>query len=144
MCIHIVSQFAIKPVYTTLNNYNFVIHLTDMYLTIQIQHNTLVYLTLNFHPKGESVALTKIFHIQTSKLVPPPPNLLGHGINEGEQRFAEAGRHGGRAGFQGHVATRSLTQRLGDEAIAHVLKHLRYYLVTETTQLKHLRYYLVK
>jgi hypothetical protein len=57
MYIHIVSQFAINPAYTILNSCNFVIHMTDMYLTIKIQHKTVVYLTLNFHPKGESTAL---------------------------------------------------------------------------------------
>jgi hypothetical protein len=33
---HVVSQLAIKPVYTMLNSCNCVIHMTDMYLTIQI------------------------------------------------------------------------------------------------------------
>jgi hypothetical protein len=33
---HIVSQLAIKPVYTTLNSCNCVMHMTDMYLTIHI------------------------------------------------------------------------------------------------------------
>jgi hypothetical protein len=32
MYIHIVSQFAIKPVYTILNSCNFVIHMTDIWL----------------------------------------------------------------------------------------------------------------
>jgi hypothetical protein len=32
--------------------------MTDMYWTITIEHKTVVYLTLNFHPKGESTALT--------------------------------------------------------------------------------------
>jgi hypothetical protein len=32
--------------------------MTDMYLTIQIQHKAVVYFTLNFHPKKESTALT--------------------------------------------------------------------------------------
>jgi hypothetical protein len=58
MYIHIVSQFAIKPVYTILNSNNFVIHMTNMYLIIEKQYNTFVYLTLNFHTKGESTALT--------------------------------------------------------------------------------------
>jgi hypothetical protein len=47
MYIRIMNQFAIKTVYTILNSCsNFVIHMTDMYLTIQIQHNIEVYLTL--------------------------------------------------------------------------------------------------
>jgi hypothetical protein len=62
MYIHLVSQFAMTPVYTLLNSCNFVIHMTDMYWTIQIQHNAVVYLTLNFHPKGESTALTSRLH----------------------------------------------------------------------------------
>jgi hypothetical protein len=57
MYIHIVSQCAIKRVYTTLNSCNVVLHMTDMYLTIQIQHNTVEYLTLKFHPEGDSIAL---------------------------------------------------------------------------------------
>jgi hypothetical protein len=60
------SQFAIKPVYTILNSCNVVIHMTDMYKTFQIQHNIVVYLTFNFHPKGESTALSKaviIYHL---------------------------------------------------------------------------------
>jgi hypothetical protein len=61
MYIHIGSQFAIKPVYTILNRCNYVMHMADMYLTIQLQHNTVVHLTLNFHPKGESSALTCFF-----------------------------------------------------------------------------------
>jgi hypothetical protein len=63
---HIVSQFAIKYVYTILNSCNCVIHMTksymtldmtDMYLTIHIQHNTVVYLTLNVYPNVETTAL---------------------------------------------------------------------------------------
>jgi hypothetical protein len=50
---YIVSTFARNPVYTILNSCNFVIHRTDMYLTIQIQHNTVVYV----HPTSESTAL---------------------------------------------------------------------------------------
>jgi hypothetical protein len=37
----IVNQFAIKPLYTILDSCHFVMHdTTYMYLTIQIQHNT--------------------------------------------------------------------------------------------------------
>jgi hypothetical protein len=32
--------------------------MTDMYLTIHIQHNTVVYLNLNLHSKGESTDLS--------------------------------------------------------------------------------------
>jgi hypothetical protein len=56
-CIHLVSQSARKPVYTMLNSCNCVILMTDMYLTIEIQHNTVVYLTLNCNQKVESTAL---------------------------------------------------------------------------------------
>jgi hypothetical protein len=78
---HIVSQLAIKPVYTILNSCNCVIHVTDMDLII---HNTVVYLTLTFHPKGESTAFrdmivytcfntvawhTYLLHIYVSKLI---------------------------------------------------------------------------
>jgi hypothetical protein len=59
MYIHIVGQFAIKPAYTILNSCNLFIHMTDMYLTIQIQHDTVVYLNLSVHPKGESTALRR-------------------------------------------------------------------------------------
>jgi hypothetical protein len=59
----IVSKLAIKPVYTILNSCNFAIHRTDMYLTIQIYYNTVVYLTLTFHPKGESTALMPLLAI---------------------------------------------------------------------------------
>jgi hypothetical protein len=35
---------------------------------MQIHHNTVVYLTYNFHPKGESTALTdKILHPQNNR-----------------------------------------------------------------------------
>jgi hypothetical protein len=50
-----VSQFVIKPVYTILNSCN--LYLTIQYLC-QIQHNTVVYFTLNLYSKGVSTALT--------------------------------------------------------------------------------------
>jgi hypothetical protein len=42
--------------------------MTDMYLTIHIQHDTVVYLTLNFHPKGESTALRLNIHLYIQSL----------------------------------------------------------------------------
>jgi hypothetical protein len=69
---HIVSQFAITAVHNVLNMCNVVIHMTKniwprvyiyildmtvLYFDIQIQHNTVLYLTLNFHPIGESTDL---------------------------------------------------------------------------------------
>jgi hypothetical protein len=66
-CIHIVSQSARKPVYTMLHCCNVVILLTDMYLSIQIQHNTVGYLTLSVHPKGESTALKLYFPLLCKK-----------------------------------------------------------------------------
>jgi hypothetical protein len=53
---HIVSQLAIKPVYTILKSCNCVIHMADMYFDIQIQYNTVVYFTFHVHPQGESTA----------------------------------------------------------------------------------------
>jgi hypothetical protein len=49
--IHVVSQFALKPVYTMLNSRNFDVLMTDIYLTIQIRHNTVVYLDFSFSSK---------------------------------------------------------------------------------------------
>jgi hypothetical protein len=49
--MQIVSQIAINPVYIILNNCNCAIHMTDMYLTIYIQHTIVLYLTLNFIQK---------------------------------------------------------------------------------------------
>jgi hypothetical protein len=43
--------------FTLVQYSNGVIHMTDIHWAIQIQHNTVVYLTLNFHPKRESTAL---------------------------------------------------------------------------------------
>jgi hypothetical protein len=67
---------------------NCVVHVTDMYLTIQIQHNT-VYLTFNCHPKGVSTALitsepgARIIEDRNKPSVggngrTVPPNLLAH------------------------------------------------------------------
>jgi hypothetical protein len=61
MYIHIVSHFSIQF-------YNLVTHMTDMYMTIQIEHNifviyTVIYFYLNFHPKEESTALSCSFGI---------------------------------------------------------------------------------
>jgi hypothetical protein len=60
MYIHIdyIEPICYKTgIYYTKCSCNCVIHITDMYLAIQVQHDTVVYLTLNVHPKGENTAL---------------------------------------------------------------------------------------
>jgi hypothetical protein len=63
MYIHIVIQFDIKPVYIKLNRCTFVINMTDIDLTIQIQHNTVENVILNIHPKWESTVLSVMLQL---------------------------------------------------------------------------------
>jgi hypothetical protein len=55
--VHTSETISIKPVFTNLNSITFVRHMTDIYFTIQVKHNAVVYLTLNFHPIWDSTAL---------------------------------------------------------------------------------------
>jgi hypothetical protein len=48
-----------KPVCSILNSCNCVVCMTDMNLTIRIEHNTVEYFTLNFHAKGKVQVLSR-------------------------------------------------------------------------------------
>jgi hypothetical protein len=78
--------------------------MTELYLTIQIQHNTVcvVYLTFNLHPKGESTDLIKqvnfepITHDYGTNIKPMEKwldtgeNQLSIGVTPGTSSRAEA------------------------------------------------------